>query len=77
MGLGGYHTIVYVSSYIESGVYKTSLRARFETNGDGFTANDVERSDSGGDCPEASNSKGVSMSEDIKRQKYNVVTRDL
>ena len=54
MGLGGYHTIINVSSYIESGVYKTSFKARFETNGDGFSDNDSVKADSGGDCPEDS-----------------------
>jgi len=51
MGLGGYHIVTHVSSYIESGNYKTSIRARFMSNGDGYSADDVNREDAGGDCP--------------------------
>ena len=52
MGLGGYHIVTHVSSYIESGVYKTNIKARFESNGDGFDRDDINRENSGGDCPE-------------------------
>ena len=52
MGLGGYHIVTHVSSYIESGVYKTSIKARFVSNGDGFVKDDINRENSGGDCPE-------------------------
>ena len=54
MGLGGYHIVTNVSNYIESGVYKTSLSARFETAGDGCVATNTTNDDSGGDCPEES-----------------------
>jgi hypothetical protein len=35
MGLGGYHIIMNVSNYIENGVYETTMKARFDSSGDG------------------------------------------
>lgn len=35
MGLGGYHIIINVSSYIEEGNYETTIKARFDCSGDG------------------------------------------
>ena len=51
MGLGGYHIITNVSNYIESGVFKTTLQARFETAGDGCVATNANDDDTG-PCPE-------------------------
>ena len=37
LGLGGYHIVTEVSSKIESGKFETTLKARWETSGDGIS----------------------------------------
>jgi hypothetical protein len=51
MGLGGYHIVTRVSNYIESGVFKTTLEARFETAGDGCLVTNTNDSDTN-PCPD-------------------------
>jgi len=43
MGLGGYHLITQVSSYIESGKFETTITALYETSG----GKDAKRADNG------------------------------
>jgi hypothetical protein len=43
MGLGGYHLITQVSSYIENGKFETTVEALFETSG----GKDAKRADNG------------------------------
>jgi len=49
LGLGGYHVITKVESFVESGKYETKIRALFEFSGDGETPN-ATASESGGGC---------------------------
>ena len=51
MGLGGYHIVTRVNNYIESGVFKTTLDARFETAGDGCLVTNTNDSDTS-PCPD-------------------------
>ena len=51
MGLGGYHIITRVDNYIESGQFKTTLQARFESAGDGCKVTNTSASDTN-NCPE-------------------------
>ena len=51
MGLGGYHIVTSVNNYIESGVFKTTMEARFETSGDGCVATNANNDDTE-PCPD-------------------------
>tara|TARA_Y100000593_G_scaffold1469_2_gene2999 strand:- start:16023 stop:19151 length:3129 start_codon:yes stop_codon:yes gene_type:complete len=51
MGLGGYHIITRVESYIESGMFKTVVKARYESSGDGCRIT-AANEDNVTDCPE-------------------------
>ena len=51
MGLGGYHIIINVSSYIEEGNYETTIKARFDCSGDGCRTTSAGR-DNDTICPD-------------------------
>ena len=51
MGLGGYHIVTNVESFIESGKFHTKVKARFDSNGDGCRKTSAAE-DNLSDCPE-------------------------
>ena len=51
MGLGGYHIVTRVESYIESGMFKTVVKALYESSGDGCRVT-AANEDNLTDCPE-------------------------
>jgi hypothetical protein len=50
LGLGGYHVITKVESFVESGKYETKIRALFEFSGDGVSPNPDVNSASDNNC---------------------------
>jgi hypothetical protein len=52
MGLGGYHIVTHVESFIESGKFHTKVKARFDSNGDGCRKTSAAE-DHLSDCPES------------------------
>lgn len=52
MGLGGYHNVVETHNYIESGKFKTTVRALWVTGGNKERTSTVNSDDAIGDCPD-------------------------
>ena len=50
MGLGGYHIIINVESFIESGKFETVMQTRFDATGDGCRVNNVNEDSTEGTC---------------------------
>ena len=53
MGLGGYHLTTSTTNYIESGKFKTTVHALWETGGNEARTSTVNSEDAAGDCADA------------------------